>query len=170
MIKFIKICCFFVSLFTLNVNTLAKEIADRPQNLTLATTKWCPYTCFDESNKFGIIGIYIKKIMTPYGINLKISSYPWSRAIRLVESKKVDGLLTATHAEAPKLLFSESPIDSYQMCFYTVNSNKWIFDQPINFASNLLAVVQDYGYGEPLDSYIKNNSSSTFITTENVYV
>lgn len=54
------------------------------------------------------------------------------------------------------------------MCFYTLSSNQWTFKQPINFGRNLLAVVQDYGYGEPLDDYIKNNSMITTISGDNV--
>jgi polar amino acid transport system substrate-binding protein len=80
----------------------------------------------------------------------------------LVQSKEVDGLLTATPAEAPDLLFSDSPIGSYQMCFYTVNSSNLRFDKSIDFGNNLLAVAQDYGYGEPLDSYTRDHSKCMF--------
>jgi polar amino acid transport system substrate-binding protein len=162
----IKIILLSFLLFSLTISST--EVKDKPRELTLATTKWCPYTCFDKNKKYGVVGTYIRKIISSYGIELTINSYPWSRAIRLVESKNVDGLLTATPAEAPTLLFTEFPIDSYQMCFYTLSENQWTFNQPISFGSNLLAVVQDYGYGEPLDTYIKNNSLITTISGEDV--
>lgn len=162
----IKIALF--SLLLLSFSAFSTEVKGEPRKLTLATTKWCPYTCFDKSKEFGIIGVHLKKIISSYGIELTINSYPWSRAIRLVESKKVDGLLTATPAEAPTLLFTDFPIDSYQMCFYTLSSNRWTLNHPLNFGTNLLAVVQDYGYGESFDAYIKNNSLTTKISGEDV--
>ncbi len=147
---------------------MAEKSEHASKKLTLATTRWCPYTCFDERKEFGIVGLYIEKILSSHNIHLSVVSYPWSRALRLVQSKEVDGLLTATPAEAPELLFSDAPIGSYQMCFYTLNSNKLMFDKSIDFGDNLLAVVQDYGYGEPLDSYIKIDKSITSISGSNV--
>jgi polar amino acid transport system substrate-binding protein len=157
-----------LTLCLLNGYAMAKKSEHNSGELTLATTRWCPYTCFDEHKEFGIVGIYIKKILSAHNIHLSIVSYPWSRALRLVKTKEVNGLLTATPAEAPELLFSDSPIGSYQMCFYTLNTSNLQFDKSIDFGNNLLAVVQDYGYGEPLDSYIKKNKSVTSISGSNV--
>lgn len=168
LIKLIIHTCAFLYLFVCNFTVLAEETTGKLKKLTLATTKWCPYTCFDNSKEFGVVGLYLRKIISSYDVELAITSYPWSRAIRLVESKKIDGLLTATHTEAPALIFTDSPIGSYQMCFYTLSSNKWIFSKSFNFGVNLLAVVQDYGYGEPLDSYIKSNALITSISGSNV--
>lgn len=168
MITLIRICCALLSLCVFSVYALPEKSENDQKELTLATTRWCPYTCFDERKEFGIVGLYIEKILSSHNIHLSVVSYPWSRALRLVQSKEVDGLLTATPAEAPELLFSDAPIGNYQMCFYTLNSNKLMFDKSIDFGDNLLAVVQDYGYGEPLDSYIKIDKSITSISGSNV--
>jgi len=99
----IKIALF--SLLLLSFSAFSTEVKGEPRKLTLATTKWCPYTCFDKSKEFGIIGVHLKKIISSYGIELTINSYPWSRAIRLVESKKVDGLLTAHSCRSANIAF-----------------------------------------------------------------
>ena len=147
----------FLSLFA--VESAAKKI------LTLATTDWCPYTCDYQGHKHGLVGDKLEKILSKYGITLSVISYPWSRAIDLANQGKVDGLLTASHSEAPELHFSASPIGWYQMCFYTSTSNAWRYDGTMKFGNNILAIIQNYGYGEPLDSYIKNKPDALLSIT-----
>lgn len=62
-----------LSLCVLNVYALAEKSGNHPKELTLATTRWCPYTCFDESKKFGIVGLYIRKIIASHNITLSIA-------------------------------------------------------------------------------------------------
>lgn len=142
--------------FCTSFSSLAND-DDKITELTLATTHWCPYTCFESKNEFGVVGAYIDKIMSSYSIQLSVSSYPWSRAIHLANAKKVDGLLTATPSEAPELIFTNSPIASYQMCFYTLKPNRWTYKGDLNFNDNVLAVIQDYSYDQSLDTFIENN-------------
>ena len=131
--------------------------------LTLATTHWCPYTCDYNGNKHGVVGDILESSLLAHSINLKIEYYPWSRAIQLANQNKVDGLLTATLQESPDLIFSKSPIGSYQMCFYTKVTNPWVYQPNLNLGKNKLAVVQDYGYGEPLDPYIDENKDNNLV-------
>lgn len=137
------------------------------QKITLATTTWCPYTCNNKAGEFGIIGQYMKAIFLQNDIELDIISYPWSRAIKLAEAGDVDGLLTATPVEAPALIFSQTPISTYQMCFFTRKNNHWRYSKELNIGSNRLAVIQGYGYGEPLDSFTQKTPQITKLTGEN---
>lgn len=134
------------------------------QTLTLATTQWCPYTCEFNGNKHGVVGELLASSLLTKDIHLKIEYYPWSRAIQLANLDKVDGLLTATKEESPSLIFSKSPIGSYQMCFYTQDTNTWLYQADLNLGANKLAIVQDYGYGEPLDSYINENKNGNLLS------
>lgn len=137
------------------------------QKVILATTTWCPYTCNNKAGEFGIIGQYMKAIFLQNNIELNIISYPWSRAIKLAETGKVDGLLTATPVEAPRLIFSRAPISTYQMCFFTREDNQWRYSEELNLGSNRLAVIQGYGYGEPLDSFTQKTPKITKLTGNN---
>jgi len=148
-----KYLLFLILLF-INYTALSKQV------LTLATTHWCPYTCDFKGNANGIVGDIIKNSLLNHGISLTVQHFPWSRAINLVNSNKIDGLLTATPEEAPNLLFSDSPIGNYQMCFYTLPESNWLLKPTLNLDNNILLVIQDYGYGEPLDSYITENKQT----------
>ena len=154
--------------------------AQQPRAITLATTAWCPYTCTDKQFNHGVIGHYIKQILADNDIQVTIESYPWSRAIQLANNGQVDGLLTAVHAEAPELLFSSVPISHFQVCFYGRINEQWNFqkqnsqpedNQPttlqplIHLNQRILGIQQDYGYGEPLDSFIANPPNHARLVT-----
>jgi polar amino acid transport system substrate-binding protein len=143
---------FFTVLLTIHFTALSK------QTLNLATTQWCPYTCDFQGSRYGIVGEIIVNTLKKQGILVTIESYPWSRAVNLADTNKIDGLLTATMTESTNLLFSNSPIGSYQMCFYTREKSQWSYKSAVDFEMNKLLVIQDYGYGEPLDSYIKTKA------------
>lgn len=138
-----------------------------PMSITLATTNWCPYTCGRVKQDHGVIGSYLKAILAQANVTLKVESFPWSRAVLLAQKGMVDGLLTATHSEAPGLLFTTSPISSYQMCFFKNKGDDWNLEMPISLGANKLAVIQDYGYGEPLDSFIKGNNRIVQLSDNN---
>lgn len=128
--------------------------------LTLATTHWCPYTCIDEGIESNIIGEYVSRLLAKHNVMLKIEMSPWSRAIKLAKTGHVDGLLTATHSEAPTLNFTQSPIAHFQVCFYTHKNSPWRYDQPMNLQRFTLGIIQDYGYSEEIDHFIVQNAES----------
>ena len=41
----------------LNGYAVAEKSLHASKELTLATMRWCPYTCFDEQKEFGIVGL-----------------------------------------------------------------------------------------------------------------
>ncbi|WP_440874214.1 hypothetical protein [Thalassotalea sp. PLHSN55] len=157
LIALLFICVFFVNNSAANESAAKKNVEKDGKTLVLATTQWCPYTCGDENFKYGVIGTYITALLAQQNIKAKIQYYPWSRAVKLAQEGKVDGLLTATYEEAPALIFTSSPVSHYQMCFFTNKNNQWQFQQPMSLGDNSLLVIQSYGYGEPLDTFIHDN-------------
>jgi len=140
--------------FLLLFNIIAFDLYAQ-ETITLGTTHWCPYTCDYQGNENGVVGDILAKALSQHNIKLNIEHYPWSRAITLANENKIDGLLTATPEESEDLIFSTSPLGNYQMCFYTRAESKWQYTQELDFNNNKLGIIQNYGYGEPLDSYLK---------------
>lgn len=123
----------------------------------LATTEWCPYVCEGAENGKGIVFDYLSDILSKQNIELNLVFLPWSRAIKEVRAARFHGLLTAIKAEAPSLRFTNVPSMYYQMCFFTSSESTWNYNDLSTLSKTNLAVVKDYGYGEPLDSYIRAN-------------
>ncbi|MBE7637904.1 hypothetical protein GUA87_13690 [Sneathiella sp. P13V-1] len=145
---------------------LARPVnADIPKTVALATTDWCPYAC-DEGGVKGIVHEYLETILGKHGIELVVSSYPWSRAIEVARNDNdISGLLTAVYSEAPDFRMTKIPIDTYQVCYISLSQNNWNYDGPSSLRSfnGKLGYVANYGYGEPTDTYISQPENKSHL-------
>lgn len=147
----------FISLFAIADNS--KKI---PSTITLASTNWCPYSCDQQDHK-GIVFDYLQQILKQQGIALEVEHLPWSRAINQAnKGERIHGLLTAVEQEAPKLSLSHTPIMPYQVCFFGAPEQQWRYQTAFSLEglNQFLGVIQDYAYGEPVDSYINNHKTA----------
>lgn len=130
-VSLLGLCVFaFQSIAIQAKNTDVSESTSNHQ-LTLATSRWCPYTCDNNAGEFGVIGRYLTLVFGQLNVELTIVSYPWSPAIKLAENGQVDGLLTAIPTEAPFLIFTNSAISTYRMCFFTKPENPWRYKDSV---------------------------------------
>lgn len=130
--------------------------ANELSQLNLASTEWCPYACDSSSSTKGMAQEYVTYILGKHNIKTKVTYYPWARAVRQVESGSQHGLLTAVPSESPNLLFTQQAMMTYQMCFYGQTNLDWRFVDKDSLAQVRLGVIAQYGYGEPVDSYISD--------------
>ena len=121
--------------------------------LNLAAADWCPYSCADPEAP-GIVAEALRATLGDFGIDLQVKVFPWSRALKMAEMGQVDGLLTAVPSEAPGFIFTDSPSGQYQICVYSRRNSNLRFDGRNSLRGLTLGAIQDYGYGEPLDSII----------------
>ncbi|OUR67226.1 hypothetical protein A9Q73_05990 [Bermanella sp. 47_1433_sub80_T6] len=151
----------FIWLLSISLFAFSQEpTAKLPKIIHLATTDWCPYACDQEPNhQAGIVHEYLTGLFSEQGIQLKIEFFPWSRAIHQVNGGRLDGLLTAVPIEAPNLLFTRTPTMGYQVCFYSKRNISWRYSGAASLKDIKLGVIQDYGYGQPVDEHIKNAAS-----------
>lgn len=131
-----------------------------PPKITLATTNWCPYACPNSDKHPGIAYEYIQAILTQLDIDADIKFYPWTRAIKEVESGRAHGLLTAVHDEAPSFLFTNTPTMSYQVCFFSNKNSKWRYNGVSSLNTITLGAIKGYGYDSEIDEYIRHASAS----------
>jgi len=145
--------CFFIFLFT-QLNAQAKD-------LLVAGTEWCPYNCVDE-NRPGIISEYVELIAKRIGIKVDIELLPWSRAITDVKDGKYDVLMSCGESDSKGLIKSKKLLD-YQMCFFTLHTSNWNYNGVKSLNIIQLGSIQDYAYGEPLDTYLAKERTNTSI-------
>jgi polar amino acid transport system substrate-binding protein len=149
------LCCFSIFLFS-QLNAQAKD-------LLVAGTEWCPYNCVDN-NRPGIVTEYVKLIVKRIGMKAVIELLPWSRAIIGVKSEKYDVLMSSGESDSKGLIKSKKLLD-YQMCFFTLHSSNWNYMGVKSLNLIGIGTIQDYAYGEPLDSYLAKKRTNTIILT-----
>lgn len=124
------------------------------QELRLAATEWCPYTCSD-SKKPGIISEYIIWLLAKRGIEASIDILPWSRAVSQAHSFQIDGLATFIIGESAMLYHTSSPTMSHQNCFFTRQESTWQYSTIADLKNQRIGAVKGYGYdGSAVDAYI----------------
>lgn len=146
---------FFLLLISFNLFTHAEGL---PASIKLAAAHWCPYSCDPErtDGRYGIIADYVSALLKNQQVKLAVDVLPWSRAIKLAEAGHYDGLLTAASEEAKNLLITNIPTTHYRNCFFGQHqSNYWRYNNQDSLSSVTLAYVKDYGYEEPIYSYIQ---------------
>ncbi|MDU0355332.1 transporter substrate-binding domain-containing protein [Paraglaciecola aquimarina] len=149
--KFATACCVALLAYMPANKLYANDLT-----IQLASTDWCPYTCANDISNRGIVHDYVEYIFSQKDIALKVSSFPWARAIRQVEGGKLDGLLTAVPAKGRNLIYTEIPIMSYQMCFFGAQDSQWQYKNQDSLRDVRLGVIAEYSYGEPVDTFVKN--------------
>lgn len=125
-----------------------------PHTLHFAAADWCPYTC-NNGDHPGVITETVTEILAQNNIQLSVSVLPWSRAVKLAELGQIDGLLTAIESEAPQLALTQQANGHYQVCLFSEDSHHFVYHGRKSLQGIKLGAIQDYGYGEPIDSIIK---------------
>ncbi len=78
--------------------------------IELSTSDWPPYTIPDpEDGRHGFDYEVVSAAFTAVGDEAVIRFYPWSRALKLVENKQVDGVITCAYKpdREPFIIFSD---------------------------------------------------------------
>lgn len=164
-ILLLSILCIYI---TLPANAQEFGHSSLPNQLTFAATHWCPYSCAPDNpagsdqsnNKPGIISEYLTQLLEDNGIQLTIRFLPWSRALAEANNGAVDGLLTVVPEESGILLMPKVPTTRYQDCFFVAPESNWQYKGKESLPNVRLAYIQDYGYNEPLHSYIQNTDNA----------
>ena len=128
----------------------------RAEPLKIVSIDWCPQLC-PESEYDGYVIDTVKMIFKKSPYELKIKTYPWSRAIKLVRDGKAHAILSPARMEAPDLLFPENEIGIQKMCFFTKMESKWEYSGIESLGNLKIGIAYDTSI-EELNSYIAQNS------------
>ncbi len=130
--------------------------SDSTTVLRLGAADRCPYTC-NDANAPGIVTEYLTAVLQQHNIERRVSVLPWSRAVNAAGTGQLDGLITLVEGEAPQLLMTTTPTMNHQDCFYSTPESQWHFNGVASLADIRLGAIKNYGYGEKIDRYIRDN-------------
>ena len=123
--------------------------------LDIAAIDWCPQICMNKE-KPGYVVELVNTVFKGSDYQLNVEIYPWSEAIERVSSGKADALLSPAKAEAPDLLYPQSPVGEQSMCFFTLKNSRWNFKGVESLRGLDIGIAYDTSI-EELNNYAKAN-------------
>ncbi|WP_076412965.1 ABC transporter substrate-binding protein [Shewanella sp. UCD-KL12] len=147
-----KLIYFFILLI---IGFMPYQAVNAKEVVTVAAIDWCPQLCPEEESRGYVIDI-IKAVFRDSEYQLEIDYYPWSRAIFLAETGKVDALLSPAKAEAPALLYPNQEVGIQRMCFFTRQDSDWQYQGVDSLEGKQIGIATDTSI-EELNEFVANH-------------
>lgn len=126
----------------------------RAETLVIAGDIWCPVNCQPGSERPGIFVELAQEIFTEAGIEVQYKALNWARTLQMVRRGELNAAVGAGVEDAPDFLFGATPVASSRSCFFTLPDSTWRFNGTASLAGQRLGVINDYSYGDELNTYI----------------
>lgn len=149
----------------------AAALAYAPQaqaeDITLVADEWCPYNCAPGADKPGMAIEIAKAIFEPQGAVIAYRLVPWSRALEQVATGAMDGAVGASRQERADLAFPANDLGPLTNVIVTAKASGFAYAGIDSLKGRKLGLIQDYGYGEPIDSFMAANPGDIRAITGN---
>lgn len=139
--------------------------------LTLIGDNWCPYNCRPDSANPGFMVEVAYAAFTQAGDGVNYEVMDWKDAVKGVREGKYDALIGASHQTTSDFVFPDQELAIIHQSFWIPKEQNWKYEGTHSLKGKLLAVIEEYEYGEPLDTYIKEYKDDPtrikFLTSQN---
>lgn len=137
------------SIFIWSSNSIAKEII-------IAADPWCPYNCEPNSSNPGFQVEVLREALKPFDISVRYRKMPYTRALKLAENNKIDGVFGALQGESQQLVFPDENVGFSYNVAVTQSDNNWWFVESEDLKGKNVVAIEGYSYGPKIDKYLKN--------------
>lgn len=134
--------------------------ASRAETLVMAADPWCPINCEPGSERPGIFVELARAVFAEAGIAIEYRTLNWARALQETRQGHLNAVIGAGLVDAPDFIFTPTPIAHSQQCFYTLHTSRWRFRGLPSLEEQRLGIVNEYGYGSELNSYIARHAGN----------
>lgn len=143
--------------FTLFLAFATPAVSDE---ILLLADEWCPYNCATDAKDQGFVIDIARRAFEKAGHTLSYKVLPWARAIEEARADKASGIIGAYKEDAPDFIFPDEAVSSSGQGFFSKTGFSWQFKDVSSLDTVSIGVIQDYAYGDLLDSYIKKHISN----------
>lgn len=138
------------------VALLALPVQSRALTVTLAADPWCPYTCAES----GFMVEIAREIFKKNRIEVDYRVIPWKEALEKARTGEIDGVIGATHDDAPDFIYPQSVQGLSDTRFWVAEDSEWVYSGVSSLENIVLGVIEDYAYTKELNDYIKANTGN----------
>lgn len=135
------------------VLVLSIESVRAREVVRLVASESCPYICSTDRERGFLADITIR-IFNDSDIDVELSILPYKRALHMVESGQVDGIIGILKRQAIDLVFPDEAIGQRRYSMYVNSSDPWLYSGFNSIYMKKIGVQGGVSYGL-FDSYIK---------------
>lgn len=129
--------------------------------IRLRADDWCPYNCEPGTDEPGFMVELTRAIFEKAGHTVEYKQLNWARSIKDCRKGEFEGIIGATKEEVEDFIFPEEPQGISGEDFVVKKGDPWRFKDESSFETITLGAIRDYGYGEPIASYIEKNEKNS---------
>jgi polar amino acid transport system substrate-binding protein len=130
--------------------------------ISLRADPWCPYNCDPKAEHPGILIEIAKIVFQRAGHQIDYQLLNWARAKRDVKEGTITGIVgMARDTDTEKeYVFGDNEQAISQFCYFVRNDSTWTFTAVPALETEMLGVINGYGYYTELDDYIAKNKDT----------
>jgi polar amino acid transport system substrate-binding protein len=134
--------------------------------ISLRADVWCPYNCAPDSLQPGILIEIAKIVFGRAGHTIDYQILNWARAKLDIKEGKITGIVgMAKDAETePEYVFGDNEQAVSQFCYFVRAESNWQFQGISSLTTEVLGVINGYGYYPELDEYIAQNKGTSKVS------
>jgi polar amino acid transport system substrate-binding protein len=145
-----RLVLFLFSLSTFN--SLHAEV------ITMRTDLWCPYACDPKSVRPGFMVEIAREVFQKHHHTINYDVMNWPRAVADVKSGKYDALVGCSKTDVKGFVIPKIPTGIMESYYWTLKADPWFYKGMDSLKSKKIGVINDYTYGEAVDSLIQKKN------------
>jgi polar amino acid transport system substrate-binding protein len=124
----------------------------RAETLVVAAEVWCSINCKPGSARPSIFVELAREIFAKSGNEVTYQALNWPRVLHTVRRGQLHAVIGAQVQSAADFIFGKTPVLLSRNCFYTPQDSTWVFTGIASPAQQRLGVINDYSYGDELNT------------------
>ncbi|MEI8012112.1 MAG: transporter substrate-binding domain-containing protein [Candidatus Omnitrophota bacterium] len=135
--------------------------------ITVRADSWPPYNADPAADHPGYVVEILKAIYTPLGHTIDYQTMPWTRAVEDATAGKIDAIIGASIADAPKCVYPAEAMGAINNIFLVKKGSAWKYAGVSSLKGVKLGVIDGYSYddGADIDKYIASKAADVEIMT-----
>lgn len=154
------VICAFYSFASVAQNSAQPNNSGKPEVVTIVADLWCPYNCEPTSYNPGFMIEIAREALAEKNIEIQYSNIPWARAIEETRKGSYTAIVGAAKGDAEDFIFPDVPQAVSRNIFYVRAGETWQYKGVNSLKEKILAVIEDYDYGEEMKNYIAENKNN----------
>jgi len=159
-IKRLFTTCLVMSIFCMAV------VVNAESKITLAVTQRCPYICAENAATKGVLVDIVNSIYGKIDVAVELHYFPMNRAMKMLNSNRIDGVIGILQRNAPKLIYPNKSIGKVQYLMYKSAANDWLYTGLNSLKAQKIGVEVGKSYGIT-DSYLQRHAEDKSLIYQN---